>query len=56
MSGATRGGWYRARVTAGRVLSRPAAAVSVAFLVITIVVSLAAPWILPIDPLYQELA
>lgn len=56
MSAPARGGWYRARVTAGRVLRRPAAAVSVAFLLVTIVVSLAAPWILPIDPLYQELA
>lgn len=57
MSGApARGAWYRARITAGRVLSRPAAAVSVAFLLVTIAVSLAAPWILTVDPLYQDLA
>jgi ABC-type dipeptide/oligopeptide/nickel transport system permease subunit len=42
-------------VTAGRVLRRPGAALSVAFLGVVIVVSMAAPWILPIDPLYQDL-
>ncbi len=56
MSAPDRGAWHRARITAGRVLSRPAAAISVAYLAITIFVSLAAPWILPIDPLHQELS
>ncbi len=49
------GGWRRARVTAGRVLRRPGAALSVAFLGVVILVSMAAPWILPMDPLDQDL-
>jgi len=49
------GGWKRARVTAVRVLARPAAAVSVAFLAVAIAVSLTAQWLLPLDPLYQDL-
>ncbi len=50
------GGLRRARVTAGRVLARPAALVSVVFLAVTIFVSLTAEWLLPLDPLYQDLA
>ena len=50
------GGWQRARGTAWRVLAHPAAMVSVAYLAVTIFVSLTAQWLLPIDPLYQDLA
>ncbi len=49
------GGWRRARGTAGRVLSHPAALLSVAFLTVAVVVSLTAQWLLPLDPLYQDL-
>jgi len=38
------------------VLARPAALVSVVFLAVTIFVSLTAEWLLPLDPLYQDLA
>lgn len=56
MSAPTRTAWQRAGATAVRVLSRPAAAISVTYLAIIILVSLTAQWILPIDPLYQELS
>lgn len=50
------GGWRRAGVTAGRMLRRPGALLSVGFLGVVIAVSMTAPWLLPIDPLYQDLA
>ncbi len=50
------GGWERAGGTALRVVRRPGAFVSVVFLVVLIVVSLTAQWVLPLDPLYQDLA
>ena len=49
------GPWRRARATAGRVLSRPAAALSVAYLAVVIAISLTAQWVWPVDPLYQDL-
>ena len=50
------GGGERAGGTALRVVRRPGAFVSVVFLVVLIVVSLTAQWVLPLDPLYQDLA
>ena len=50
------GGWQRTQVTAWRVLRRPGALISVAYLAVTVLVSLTAQWLLPIDPLNQDLA
>jgi len=50
------GNWQRARTTAWRVLAHPGALISVAYLAITIFISLTAQWLLPVDPLYQDLA
>ena len=50
------GGWQRTQVTAGRVLRHPGALISVAYLAVTVLVSLTAQWLLPIDPLNQDLA
>jgi len=50
------GGWRRARATGWRVLSHPGALISVAYLTVTVFVSLTAQWLLPIDPLNQDLA
>ena len=50
------GGWQRTQVTAWRVLRHPGALISVAYLAVTVLVSLTAQWLLPIDPLNQDLA
>ena len=50
------GGWQRTKSTIRRVLSHPGALISVAYLAITIFVSLTAQFLLPIDPLNQDLA
>ncbi|MCC6719097.1 MAG: ABC transporter permease [Acetobacteraceae bacterium] len=50
------GSWQRTRAAAWRVLAHPGALISVAYLAVTICVSLTAQWLLPIDPLYQDLA
>lgn len=50
------GGWQRAKSTLRRVLSHPGALISVAYLAITIFISLTAQFLLPIDPLNQDLA
>ena len=50
------GGWQRTKSTLRRVLSHPGALISVAYLAITIFVSLTAQFLLPIDPLNQDLA
>lgn len=49
------GTWRRARATAGRVIARPAALLSIAYLAVIIAVSLSAQWVWPVDPLYQDL-
>ena len=50
------GGWQRTKSNARRVLSHPGALISVAYLALTIFVSLTAEFLLPNDPLYQDLA
>lgn len=50
------GGWQRTKSTIWRTLAHPGALISVAYLAVTIVMSLTAQWLLPIDPLNQDLA
>ena len=50
------GGWQRTKSTIWRTLAHPGALISVTYLAVTIVMSLTAQWLLPIDPLNQDLA
>ena len=50
------GGWQRTKSTIWRTLAHPGALISVTYLAVTIVMSLTAQWLLPFDPLNQDLA